>query len=140
MAGFPLVDLKAVLYDGSFHDVDSSSICFEIAGSYAMRKGVAEANPLLLEPVMKLTVMVPDEFNGDVIGDMNGKRGKIIGMIPQEGETVIEAEVPQAEILRYATELRSLTQGRGSYVVEFSHYEGAPQHITQKVVEEAKKS
>ena len=140
VAGYPVVDMKAVLYDGSFHDVDSSSICFEIAGSYAVRKGVTEAQPLLLEPLMKLNVTVPDSFNGDVIGDLNGKRGRIMGMIPQEGETVIEAEVPQAELLRYATDLRSLTQGRGSYTVEFSHYEGVPQHITQRVVEDAKKA
>ena len=140
VAGYPVVDLKAVLYDGSFHDVDSSGICFEIAGSYAVRKGVAEANPQLLEPITKLTVTVPDSFNGDVMGDLNGKRGKIMGMIPQGGETVIEAEVPQGELLRYATELRSLTQGRGSYAVEFSHYEGVPQHIAQRVAEEAKKA
>ena len=140
LAGYPMVDLKAVLYDGSFHPVDSSGICFEIAGSYAVRKGVSEAQPLLLEPIMKLTVTVPDSFNGDVMGDLNSKRGRIMGMTPQDGETVIEAEVPQWELLRYATELRSLTQGRGSYSVEFGHYEGVPQHITQRVVEESRKA
>ena len=140
LAGYPVVDMKAVLYDGSFHDVDSSAICFEIAGSHAARKGVSEAQPLLLEPIMMLTVTVPDSFNGDVIGDLNGKRGRIMGMIPQGGETVIEAEVPQSELLRYATDLRSLTQGRGSYKVEFSHYEGVPQHATQRIVEEARKA
>ena len=141
VAGYPVVDLKAVIYDGSFHPVDSSGICFEIAGSYAVRKGVSEAQPQLLEPIMKLTVVVPDGFNGDVMGDINGKRGRILGMTPLGGgETSIEAEVPQAELLRYATELRSLTQGRGSYSVEFSHYETVPQHITQKVVEESKKA
>ena len=140
LAGFPVVDLKAVLFDGSFHNVDSSGICYEIAGAHAVREGVTKANPLLLEPIMKLTVTVPDSFNGDVIGDLNGKRGRIIGMIPQGGETVIEAEVPQSELLRYATDLRSLTQGRGSCVVEFGRYEGAPQHITQKVVEDSKKA
>ena len=140
LAGYPVVDVKAVLYDGSFHPVDSSGICFEIAGSYAVRKGIAEAQPLLLEPIVKLTVLVPDSFNGDVMGDLNGKRGKIMGMIPQGGETIIEAEVPQVEILRYATDLRSMTQGRGSYSVEFSHYEGVPQHVTQRVVEDAKKA
>ena len=140
VAGFPVVDVKAVLYDGSFHDVDSSGICFEIAGSYAMRKGVNEAQPILLEPIMKLTVTVPDNFSGEIMGDVNGKRGRIMGMIPQDGETVIEAEVPQGELLRYATDLRALTQGRGSYVVEFGHYEGVPQNITQRVVEESKKA
>ena len=140
LAGYPVVDLKAVLYDGSFHDVDSSGICFEIAGAYAIRKGVAEAQPLLLEPIMKLMVRVPDSFNGDVMSDVNGKRGRILGMTPEGGETVIEAEVPQAELLRYATDLRSMTQGRGSYTVEFSYYEKVPQHVGDKVVEEAKRA
>ncbi len=140
LAGYPVVDLRAVLYDGSFHDVDSSGICFEIAGSYAVRKGVAEADPLLLEPIMKVTVRVPDNFNGDVIGDLNSKRGRIIGMTPEGGTTVIEAEVPQAEVLRYATDLRSMTQGRGSYILEFSHYEGTPPQNAQRVVEEARRA
>ena len=140
LAGFPVVGVKAVLYDGSFHDVDSSGICFEIAGSFALRKGVAEANPLLLEPIMDVAVTVPDTFTGDVIGDLNSKRGRIVGMVPLGGETVIEAEAPQAELLRYATELRSLTQGRGTYTIEFNRYEGVPQHVSQKVVEEAKRA
>ena len=140
MAGYPLVDLKAVLYDGTFHPVDSSGICFEIAGSHALRKGVGDANPQLLEPVMKLTVTVPDSFNGDVMGDVNSKRGRIMGMTPLGGETVIEAEVPQSELLRYAADLRSMTQGRGGYTLEFGHYEGVPQHIAQRIVEEAKKA
>ena len=140
LAGYPVVDLKAVLYDGSFHNVDSSGICFEIAGSFAARKAVAEAQPQLLEPIMKLTVRVPDAFTGDVIGDLNSKRGRIIGMIPENGETIIEAEAPQSELLRYATDLRSQTQGRGTYFVEFDHYEGAPAQMTEKLVEEAKKA
>ena len=116
VAGYPVVDMKVVLYDGSFHDVDSSGISFEIAASHALRKGVNDANPLLLEPVVSLRVLVPDTVTGDVMGDMNGRRGRISGMTPQSGgQTLIEAEVPQAEVLRYATELRSLTQGRGSY-------------------------
>jgi elongation factor G len=138
VAGFPVVDVKAVLYDGSFHDVDSSGISFEIAGSFAVRKGVMDANPQLLEPVMLLRVTVPDAVTGDVIGDLNGKRGRILGMIPGNGNTVVEAEVPQAELLRYATDLRSITQGRGAYTVEFDHYEVVPQNITQRVIEEAK--
>ena len=140
LAGYPVVDLKAVLYDGSFHNVDSSGIAFEIAGSHAFQKGVADAQPQLLEPIVKLTVIVPDNFNGDVMGDLNGKRGRIIGMTPMGRETAIEADVPQAEILRYATELRSLTQGRGRYTVEFSHHDPAPLDVTQKVVGEAKKA
>ena len=139
VAGYPVVDLRAVLYDGSYHDVDSSGICFEIAGSHALKMGMAEANALLLEPIMKLTVTVPDNFTGDVIGDLNGKRGRIVGMNPQGGVTAIEADVPQAELLRYATDLRSMTQGRGTYTMEFDHYEEVPAHITQKIAEEAKK-
>ena len=140
VAGYPVVDMKVVLYDGSFHDVDSSGISFEIAASYAIRKGVNDANPLLLEPVVDLRVLVPDAVTGDVMGDMNGRRGRISGMTPQGGGmTLIEAEVPQAEVLRYATELRSLTQGRGSYTQEFSHYEGVPVNISQRVIENAKK-
>ncbi len=141
VAGYPVVDMKVVLYDGSFHDVDSSGISFEIAASHALRKGVNDANPLLLEPVVSLRVLVPDTVTGDVMGDMNGRRGRISGMIPQVGgQTLIEAEVPQAEVLRYATELRSLTQGRGSYTQEFSHYEGVPANISQRVIDNAKKA
>ena len=140
LAGYPVVDLKAVLYDGSFHNVDSSGIAFEIAGSHAFQKGVADGQPQLLEPIVKLTVMVPDSFNGEVMGDLNGKRGRIIGMTRMGGETAIEADVPHAEILKYATDLRSMTQGRGSYAVEFSHYDPVPPQVSQKVVEEAQKA
>ncbi|MEK7814648.1 MAG: EF-Tu/IF-2/RF-3 family GTPase, partial [Chloroflexota bacterium] len=113
LAGYPVVDLKAVIYDGSYHDVDSSSICFEIAGGQALRQGVAEASPTLIEPIMKLTVTVPEAYTGEVMSDLNGKRGRIIGMTPLGSHTAIEAEVPQAELRRYAQDLRSLTQGRG---------------------------
>ncbi len=140
VAGYPVVDMKVVLYDGSFHDVDSSGISFEIAAGHAIRKGVHDANPQLLEPVVDLKVLVPDAVTGDVMGDMNGRRGRISGMTPQGGGmTLIEAEVPQAEVLRYATDLRSLTQGRGSYTQEFSHYEGVPMNIAQRVIDNAKK-
>ena len=140
VAGYPVVDMKVVLYDGSFHDVDSSGISFEIAAGHAIRKGVNDANPQLLEPVVGLKVLVPDAVTGDVMGDMNGRRGRISGMTPQGGGmTLIEAEVPQAEVLRYATDLRSLTQGRGSYTQEFSHYEGVPMNIAQRVIDNAKK-
>ena len=140
VAGYPVVDMKVVLYDGSFHDVDSSGISFEIAASHAIRKGVHDANPLLLEPIMNLKVLVPDTVTGDVMGDMNGRRGRISGMTPQGGQTLIEAEVPQAEVLRYATELRSLTQGRGVYSQDFSHYEGVPVNIAQRVIDNARKA
>ena len=137
LAGFPVVDVKAVLYDGSYHDVDSSGISFEIAGSYAFRQGMSDGNPMLLEPIMKLAIRAPDTFTGDVIGDLNGRRGRVVGMIPESGATVIEAEVPRAEVLRYSTDLRSLTQGRASYTMEYSHYEGVPPVIGQRVIQES---
>jgi elongation factor G len=139
LAGYPVVDVKVVLYDGSYHDVDSSGMSFEIAAVQAFKKGMLEGRPTLLEPIMKLTVKVPDSNTGDVIGDMNGKRGRIMGMVPEGGFTTIEAEVPMAELLRYSSDLRSLTQGRASYSMEFSHYEPVPPAIGQKVVEEAKR-
>ena len=136
VAGFPVVDLKVTLVDGSFHSVDSSGMSFEIAGAYAFSKGVREANPVLLEPIMSARITVPDSFAGDIIGDLNSKRGRIQGMVPQgDGATLIEAEVPQAEMLRYATDLRSQTQGLGSFSMEFDHYEEVPQHLIERLVE-----
>jgi elongation factor G len=140
LARYPMVDLKVTLYDGSSHPVDSSDMSFKIAGSHAFKKGAADANPALLEPVMSLKINVPDSFTGDVIGDLNTKRGRVLGMIPQDGMTVIEAEAPMAEIVRYAVDLRSLTQGRGSFTTQFVRYDEVPSHITQKVVEKAQKS
>lgn len=135
IAGYPVVDVKATLVDGSFHPVDSSGICFEIAGSHAFAKGLKEAKPVLLEPVMKASITVNDEDTGEIMGDLNGKRGKILGMSPEgNGTTVIEAEVPQSEMLKYATDLRSITQGRGSYTLEFNHYEQVPTHLLDRVV------
>ncbi len=139
LAGYPVVDVRAVLYDGSYHDVDSSGISFEIASSYAFRKGMSDGRPMLLEPIMKLAITAPDSFTGDVIGDLNGRRGRIIGMIPLGSSTVIEADVPQAETLRYSTDLRSLTQGRAAFTMEFSHYEGVPPVVGQKVIEETRR-
>jgi elongation factor G len=140
LAGFPVVDLKAVIYDGSYHDVDSSGVSFEIASSQALRKGMSEASPILLEPIVKLTVTVPETYTGDVMSDLNGKRGRILGMNPQGKHTIIEAEVPQSEVQRYAQDLRSLTQGRGSYRLEFDHYEPVPPNIEQRVIVEAKRA
>ena len=139
LAGFPLVDLKAVLYDGSFHDVDSSGMSFEIASIQALKKGVTDASPILLEPVMRLSVTVPDTYTGDVMSDLNGKRGRILGMSPENRVTVIDAEVPQSELLRYAQDLRSLTQGRGSYSMEYDHYEPVPPNLEPRVIQEAKR-
>lgn len=140
LAGFPVVDLKTVIYDGSYHDVDSSGMSFEIAGSQAFKKGMAAASPILLEPIVKLTVNVPDTYTGEIMSDLNGKRGRILGMTPGEGYTVVEAEAPLSEVQRYAQDMRSLTQGRGSYRLEFDHYEPVPSNLEQRVIAEAKRA
>jgi len=134
LAGYPMLDLRATLYDGSFHEVDSSEMAFKIAGSMALKNGAAKANPALLEPVMKVEVVVPEEYMGDVIGDINARRGRIEGMEARANSQVIRGFVPLAEMFGYATDLRSKTQGRGIYVMQFSHYEEAPKNITEKIV------
>ncbi len=139
LAGYPIVDLKAVLYDGSFHSVDSSGMSFEIASIQALKKGVSDASPILLEPVMRLSVTVPDAYTGEVMSDINGKRGRILGMNPEGRVTVIDAEVPQSELLRYAQDLRSISQGRGYYSMEYDHYEPVPANLEPRVIEEAKR-
>ncbi len=139
IAHYPLVDVKVTLVDGKYHPVDSKAIAFEIAGMQAVKQGVQQAKPVLLEPIMRMEIRVPESFTGDVISDLNTKRAKVHGMTPEDGETVISAEAPQAEIQRYATDLRSLTQGRGTFSTEFDHYEEVPAHVAQKVIEEAKK-
>ena len=140
LAGFPVVDLKAVIYDGSTHPVDGKPIAFEIAGSQALRQGMSKASPVLLEPIVKLYVTVPETYTGDIISDINSKRGRILGMIPENRYTVIEAEVPQSEVQRYSQDLRSMTGGRGSYRFEFDHYEQVPQNIEQRVIDTAKQA
>ena len=139
LAGFPLVDLKAVLYDGSYHDVDSSGMSFEIASIQALKQGLGDAEPVLLEPVVKLMVTVPDAYTGEVISDLNVKRGRILGMSPDNGVTQIEAEVPLAEVQRYAQDLRSVSHGRGTYSLEFDHYDQVPPNLEIKVIAEAKR-
>ena len=136
LARYPVVDIRTKLCDGSFHPVDSSDICFKIAGAQALKKGLAQGQPILLEPIMNVRVRVPEEFTGDIIGDLNGKRARVLGMNPEGGTNVIEAQAPLAEILRYAIDLKSITQGRGSYTVEFNHYEETPAQTTQKIVAE----
>ncbi len=142
LAGYPVTDIKATVYDGSYHPVDSSEICFKIAGAQAFKKGLSQAQPILLEPIMNMKVTVPQDFTGDVIADLNTKRARVQGMNPEGGVNVIEAEAPLAEVLHYAIDLRSITQGRGSYTIESDHYEGVPAHITQKIIaeREAKKT
>ncbi|MFC1904683.1 elongation factor G [Chloroflexota bacterium] len=136
LAHYPVVDIKTTVYDGSFHPVDSSEICFKIAGAGALKKGLSQGQPILLEPIMSITVKVPEEYTGDIIGDLNTKRARVQGMNPEGGINVIEAQVPQAEVLRYAIDLKSITQGRGNYTIEFSHYEETPLHVAQKIIAE----
>jgi elongation factor G len=139
LAGFPCVDFKVTLDDGSFHAVDSSEMAFKIAGSLAYKKACEDAQPTLLEPIMSVTVTTPEEFMGDIMGDLNGRRGKVLGMDNAGKNQVIKAHVPMAEFLTYAPDLRSMTGGRGIYTMEFSHYNEVPSHIAEKIVEEAKK-
>lgn len=138
LAGFPLVDMKVTIFDGSFHDVDSSELAFKIAGSMAVRSGVMSAGPILLEPMMKVEVTTPEEYMGDVIGDLNRRRGLVQGMDEESGSMVVHAEVPLGEMFGYATDLRSATQGRASYSMEFARYAEAPAAITQAVIRKEK--
>jgi len=133
MAGFPLVDMRVALYDGSYHEVDSSEIAFKIAGSQALQQAAKSAKPALLEPVMKVEVTTPDEFMGDVIGDLSSKRSQIQGSESRGAVVVVTALVPLAELFGYATRLRSLTQGRASYYVEPSHYHEVPPNVAGQV-------
>ncbi len=140
LAGYPMVDVKVTLYDGSYHSVDSSEMAFKIAGSLAIKKAAMDAKPILLEPVMKVEVVTPDDTLGTVIGDLNAKRGKVQGVEPQAGgNQKIMALVPMSEMLTYANQLQSMTSGRGLYSMEFSHYEEVPSHLAQKLIEERKR-
>ncbi|MDD3839494.1 MAG: elongation factor G [Clostridia bacterium] len=139
LAGYPVVKLQCTLYDGSYHPVDSSEMAFKVAASIAYKKGLAEANPVILEPVMRVEVLVPEEYMGDVIGDINRRRGRILGMNPKGSQQQVVAEVPQAEMFRYTTDLRSMTQARGSFTARFERYEEVPPNIAEKIIEESKK-
>ena len=137
VAGYPLRDIRVTLYDGSYHSVDSSEMAFKIAGSMAFKKAAEQAQPALLEPIMQAQVSVPEDAVGDVIGDLNGRRGRPLGMEPKGAMTEIKAEVPMAEMLNYAPDLRSITGGRGDYTMEFLRYEEVPAHLAQKVISAA---
>jgi elongation factor G len=139
LAGYPVTDVKVTLYDGSYHEVDSSEIAFKIAGARALKDAMLNAKPVLLEPIMKVRVMVPEQNMGDVNGDLNHRRGRILGMETEGGAQVIVAEVPQAELFRYAAELRSMTGGQGSFEMEFSRYEVVPSNVAQRVIAERQK-
>lgn len=138
LAGFPVTNIKAILYDGSYHDVDSSEMAFKMAASIAFKKGMEEAQPVLLEPIMSLKITVPEEYMGDIMGDINKRRGKILGMEPTDnGKQVIYAQAPQAETFKYAIDLRAMTQGRGYFEMEVEKYDEVPQQIAQKIILEA---
>jgi len=134
LAGFPVVDFRAILYDGKYHDVDSSDIAFKIAGSLAFREAMKQARPALLEPIMQVEVYAPEQYSGDIMGNLSGRRGKISGSESRAGSVVVKALVPLSEMLSYANELTSMTQGRGSYSMEFSHYDYVPQELADKVI------
>ncbi|GAW94228.1 elongation factor G [Calderihabitans maritimus] len=140
LAGYPVTGIKVTLVDGSHHPVDSSEMAFKIAAALSFRKALEQADPVLLEPIMNVEVTVPEAFMGDIIGDLNGKRGRILGMEPQGKYQVIRAQVPLAEMYRYAIDLKSITQGRGSFKMEFYQYEEVPAHLAEKIIEAAKKA
>ncbi len=137
VARYPVINVKISVYDGSYHDVDSSEVAFKIAGARALTEGLSKAKPVLLEPIMRMKVMVPDQFMGDITGDLNHKRGRILGVGSEDGVQVITADVPQAEIFRYSSELRSMTGGRGNFEIAFDRYEVVPANIAQKVAAES---
>ncbi len=138
LAGYPVVNLKATLVDGKYHEVDSSEMAFKIAASLAYKEGMKQAGPVILEPICRVEVYIPDDYMGDIIGDLNKRRGRVLGMNPHShGIQQVVAEVPQAEMFRYATDLRSMTQGRGSFSMKFERYEEAPPMVAEKVIAEA---
>ena len=137
LAGYPVVDVKVALYDGSYHEVDSSEMAFKIAASICFKDACRKASPVILEPIMAVEVVVPEDFMGDVIGNLSGRRGKIQGMEPRGGAQVINAEVPLKEMFGYATELRSMTQGRATYTMQFAHYEPVPAAISEEITAKA---
>jgi elongation factor G len=139
LAGYPVVDVKAAVVDGKEHPVDSKDIAFQIAGRYAFRQAMLDGRPILLEPIYNMTIVVPEQFMGDVLGDLNTRRAQVQGMDQEKGNSIVTVQAPLAEIQRYSTNLRSLTQGRGYYAIEYSHYQEVPSHIAQEVIEEAKK-
>src|SRR3712207_6493711 len=133
VAGYPMKDVRVRLYDGSYHSVDSSEMAFKVAGSMAFKQAAEQASPTLLEPIMTVTVTVPEDAVGDVIGDLNGRRGRPLGMEPKGPMTEVKAEVPMAELLSYAPDLRSIAGGQGDYTMEFARYEEVPVHLATKV-------
>ena len=140
LAGYPMVGLKATLFDGKYHPVDSKEVAFKSAARLAYKAACAKAEPVLLEPIGSLKVFIPDEYMGDIMGDIKRRRGRILGMHPYEEGQMVEAEVPQSEMVKYATDLRSMTQARGSFEIAFARYEEMPAQMAAKITEQAKKA
>jgi elongation factor G len=140
LAGYPVVDVKITLYDGSYHEVDSNEMAFKIAGSMGFKAGCEKANPVLLEPIMAVEVVVPEDYMGDVIGNLNSRRGRIENMEDRAGVKVVTAKVPLAEMFAYSTSLRGMTQGRGNYTMQFSHYDEAPRNVAEEIIAKVKGS
>jgi elongation factor G len=140
LAGYPLVDLRVILYDGSYHEVDSSDLAFQIAGSLGVQNAIEKAKPVILEPIMTAEVTVPEEYIGDITGDINRRRGRLLSVDAKGHNQIIKAAVPMAEMLSYAPDLRSMTSGRGTFQIEFSHYEEVPHHLVEKIIQEAKQA
>jgi elongation factor G len=138
LAGYPVSDIRVRFFDGKSHEVDSSEMAFKIAASMCFKKGVMEANPVLMEPIMNIEVTVPEEYMGDIIGDLNSRRGRVLGMEDRGNAKVIKAVVPHSEVLMYEPDLTSITSGRGSYITELSHYDEVPSHLTEKIIQLAK--
>jgi elongation factor G len=138
LAGFPVVDVKVTLIDGSYHEVDSSEMAFKIAGSMGFKEGCQKASPIILEPIMSVEVVVPEEYMGDIIGDLNSRRGKIMGMDSRAGAQVVTAMVPLAAMFGYSTDMRSATQGRATYSMTFDHYEPVPKSVAEEIVAKVK--
>jgi elongation factor G len=139
LAGYPVTSIRVILYDGSYHPVDSSDIAFQIAGSMALKKALEQAGSVLLEPIMNVEIIIPEEFMGQITGDINARRGRVLGMEIKGKNEVVKAQVPLAEMFKYASDLRSVTAGRGSYTMSFSHYEIVPARITQGIIKEMKR-
>jgi elongation factor G len=138
LAGYPVVNVKAILHDGSYHAVDSSEMAFKVAASLAFKKGIKEAKPILLEPINSVTIVVPEDYMGDIMGDMNKRRGRILGMEPKaDGTQKIKAEAPEAEMFNYAIDLKSMTQARGYFEMEFLRYDQVPAELQEKIIKEA---
>lgn len=136
LAGYPFVGLKATLVDGSYHPVDSSEMAFKLATQNAYKEGIGKANPIILEPIASVKVLIPDDYMGDIMGDLTKRRGRVLGMNPVKGKQEIEAEVPMGEMYGYSTDLRSMTQGRGIFHLQFNRYEEAPRDVMEKVIAE----